>query len=36
MDGEVKEDIKWPLRCTIRQGALRVLVPVELVASREQ
>ena len=27
VDGEVTEEIKWPLRCTVRQGALRVLVP---------
>jgi diacylglycerol kinase family enzyme len=36
VDGEVADEIKWPLRCTVRQGALRVLVPDKLATNREQ
>jgi diacylglycerol kinase family enzyme len=36
VDGEVTEEIKWPLRCTVRQGALQVLVPLESAAGGPQ
>ena len=36
VDGEVTEEIKWPLRCTVRQGALQVLVPLDSAAGGPQ
>jgi diacylglycerol kinase family enzyme len=36
VDGEVTEEIKWPLRCTVRECDLRVLVPLEQAAGGSQ
>jgi hypothetical protein len=27
VDGEITDEIEWPLRCTVRRGALHILVP---------